>query len=223
MPRLHRVLLRAAIAVPVIYFATLIVASLLYPGYSHLTQYASELGSATARWPLVFNTGTVAGGLLAIAGGVGFFLVLRRVAHPALAALTGLCVALFGVGFVFGGLFPMPDPRHGGYGTGFAVHLAPVFLVAAIWNARKPGWLTPFLLGVIGYMTAMFLVMMGIGELVTRANVGAFQRMYALGILPWIGVVAWALDRGMIQRKPRVSPAAPAGIAREARDLASIG
>lgn len=223
MPRLHRVLLRAAIAVPVLYFATLIVASLLYPGYSHLTQYASELGSATARWPLVFNTGTVVGGLLAIAGGAGFFLALRRVAHPALAALTGLCVALFGVGFVFGGLFPMPDPRHGGYGTGMAVHLAPVFLVAAIWNARQPRWLRPFLLGVIVYMAAMFLVMMGIGDLVTRANVGAFQRMYALGILPWIGVAAWALDRGMVQRQARAAPAAPAAPSKPARETVSVG
>ena len=48
-------LIQAAIAVPVLYFATLFVAAALYPGYSHATQYASELGSASARWPAVFN------------------------------------------------------------------------------------------------------------------------------------------------------------------------
>ena len=88
----------------------------------------------------------------------------------------------------------MPDPRHGGYGLGFAVHLAPLFLLANVV-----------------YMTAMLLVMMGIGGLVTRANVGAFQRMYSLGTLPWIGIAAWALHGGTIRRKgPRPSSAAPA-------------
>ncbi len=198
MPRLHSVLLRAAVCVPVLYYATLLLASLLYPGYSHVTQYASELGSAGARWPWVFNAGIVTAGVLAIAGGAGYFLALRCIAHPALAALTGLCVAVFGVAFVFGGLFPMPDPRHGGFGTGMAVHAAPIFLAAAVWKARRPGWLMPFLVGVIMYMTVMFLIMMGIGGLVTRANVGVFQRVYSLGILPWIGIAAWALERRMI-------------------------
>jgi hypothetical membrane protein len=217
MPRHERVLLRAAIAVPVLYYATLVVASLLYPGYSHVTQYASELGASGARHPGVFNTAIVAAGLLAIAGGAGFFLALRRATHPALAALTGIAVALFGVGFVFGGLFPMPDPRHGGYGTGFAVHLAPLFLLAALWKTRTQPWLKPFLAATIVYMTAMFLVMMGVGELVTRANVGLFQRLYSLGILPWIGIAAAALLRGGVRLAPTldVAAAAPADAARE--------
>jgi hypothetical membrane protein len=208
MPRLQSVLLRAALCVPVLYYLTLIVASLLYPGYSHVTQYASELGSATARVPWVFNTGIVTAGVLGVAGGAGYFLALRRVAHPALALLTGLCVSLFGLAFIFGGLFPMPDPRHGGYGTGMAVHLAPLFLVAAVWKARRPAWLMPLLVATIVYMTLMFMVMMGVGQLVTRANVGVFQRLYTLGILPWIGIAAWALERGMILAgQPRSAPA----------------
>lgn len=35
----------------------------------------------------------------------------------------------------------------------------------------------------------------GVGSLVTRANVGIFQRLYALSSFPWIGVASYVLAR----------------------------
>jgi hypothetical protein len=48
------------------------------------------------------------------------------------AFLAGLAVFLWGVSFVMGGSFPMPDPRHGAFGLALAMHLAPLFMLSAI-------------------------------------------------------------------------------------------
>lgn len=194
---LDRTLLLCAVAVPLLYYGTLLVASLLYPGYSHVTQYASELGSASARYPIVFNAGTVLGGIAAVLGGIGVFRALRQLGSgPVLPLLLSLAIVLQGVGFIFGGLYPMPDERHGGYGLGMAGLLGPLF--AAIALRRAPDGLrwVPWFLAINAVATlALFAVMMGVGELVTRANVGLYQRAFSLTSMPWIGVVGWALLR----------------------------
>jgi hypothetical protein len=42
-------------------------------------------------------------------------------------------------------------------------------------------------------MIVMLAVMMGVGGLVTRQNVGLWQRANALAMFPWIGIAAWRL------------------------------
>lgn len=197
--RLEKTLLSAGVAASILYYANLIVSSLFYPGYDHVTQYASELGSSAARYPMIFNTGVLLTGIAGIAAGPGFFLALRRLTGKSiLAALTGLAVGLFGVAMIFGGLFPMPNPLHGGFGLGMAIHLAPLFLLLAVWKREdmrglKTYSLLAFLLGL-----TFFAIMMGVGSLVTRANVGIFQRLYSLSIFPWIGIAAYVLRRRLI-------------------------
>jgi glucans biosynthesis protein C len=194
--RLERVSLLAGIAVPILYYGNLLFSSLLYPGYSHVTQYASELGGPDARFPAVFNTGVVLIGIAGIASGLGFFLALRRLTgQRLLAALAGLSAGLFGVAMVMGGLFPMPDPRHGGYGLGLGLHLTPLFIVLALRKRRDLRTLSLFLVASLLVMIGLFAVMMGVGSLVTRANVGLFQRVYSLATFPWIGVASYALGR----------------------------
>ena len=193
----HHALLYGAIAVPFVYYGTMLAASMLYPGYSHVTQYASELGSAAARYPGVFNTGCVLGGLAGLLGALGVFLSLRRLQRGTLVpALLALAIALQAVGFIFGGLFPMPDERHGGYGLGMAGLLGPALAAIALRGAPAGlRWLTPFLVVNAVATFALFAVMMGVGELVTRTNVGLFQRAFSLTSMPWIGLVGWGLLR----------------------------
>lgn len=191
-----RVLLRAGVAVPFLYFGNLILSALLYPGYSHVRQYASELGSASARHPWVFNTGVVLVGLAGVLGGVGLGLALRRLAAPRwTSALVALLTVAWGVSIVLAGLFPMPDPRHGGYGLGLGLLLVPALLAWGIRHRPELRGLQVFLWAAFVAMGAMFAIMMGVGQLVTRANVGLFQRVNALATFPWIGIAAWRLGR----------------------------
>ena len=191
-----RTLLRAGIAVPILYFGTLLVSSLFYPGYSQVRQYASELGSAAAPHPAIFNTGIMLTGVAGVLASAGFVRALTALAAPrALTPLVGFTLALFGVSMFLGGFFPMPDPRHGGFGLGLGVHGTPFLLAAALWRRPSLRALNAFLLANGLAMLVMFVVMMGVGALVRRTNVGVFQRAYALTLFIWIGVAAGALLR----------------------------
>ncbi len=194
--RSPRHLLSFGIAVPILYFLALLLGSAFYPGYSHVTRYASELGAAEAPHPWIFNSGIVTAGVAALLAGPGFAFALRRLGSDRLpAVLTGLTISLWGVAMVLGGSFPMPDPRHGGFGLGLPLLVAPLFLLWGLRHTPDAGRLRLFLLVVFLAMTALFAVMMGVGGLVTLANVGLWQRGNALASIPWIGIVAYALRR----------------------------
>src|SRR5262245_28180139 len=186
----ERALLIAGVLVPVLYYAALIGTSLFWPGYSHVTQYASELGSADSPRPELFNFTIVAAGVAAMLASVGFALALKRLGGRALPSiLTGVALFLWGVSFVMGGLFPMPDPRHGAFGLALAMHLVPLFMLWALAGHPAPG-LKAFLVIVFAVAAALILVMFDVGglHLVRRANVGLWQRAYSFAAIPWIGV-----------------------------------
>jgi hypothetical membrane protein len=186
------------IAVPVLYFGTLILAALTWPGYSHVTRYASELGGPEAPQPWLFNRGIMTMGAVCVLAALGFGAALRQASGRAgLAIAAGVCLALFGVSMVMGGMFPMPDERHGAFGLAFALVPAPLLAAIALWG--KPRWqgLATFLALSFVAMAGVLAVMMGVGGLVTRANVGLWQRANALAMFPWIGVAAWQLERGL--------------------------
>ena len=196
-----RALLLAGILIPVVYFGLLIIAPLIYPGFSYVTNYASEMGSTDARYPAVFNTGVMLCGVAGLLASFGFFHAVRRLGgNTLLAALTGLTLFLFGIATFMGGKFPMPDERHGGYGLGLALQLAPLFLALALWRVRSLRGLCVFLLVTFVVMTFFITVMMGVGGLVTRANVGLWQRGTALAGFPWIGIAAWRLRKELLLR-----------------------
>ena len=191
----EKALLIAGVLVPVLYYAALVVTPLFWPGYSHVRQYASELGSADSPRPELFNVTIVAAGVAAMLAAGGLFLALKRLGGRALPSLlAGLAVFLWGFSFVMGGLFPMPDPRHGGFGLGLAMHLAPPFMLWALAGVSAPR-LKVFLAVVFVVSLALILVMFGVGSLVRRANVGLWQRAYSMSAIPWLGVVAAVLAR----------------------------
>lgn len=194
--RRELLLARLTLAVPVLYFGTLLAAAATWPGYSHVTRYASELGGPEAPRPAIFNTGIVVMGVVCTIASLGVFAAARRAgARGAFAALGALCLALFGASMVMGGMFPMPNPLHGGLGLGLALPLAPLFLALALRGRPGAGPLVAVLVASFVLMTATLGVMMGVGQLVTRANVGLWQRANALAMFPWIAVAGEMLAR----------------------------
>lgn len=195
--RAERTLLAAAVLVPVLYYTALLATPLFWPGYSHVRQYASELGSAASPRPEVFNGLIIAAGVAAILAGGGFFLALKRLGGRPLASfLAGFALLLWGVAFVMGGAFPMPDPRHNGFGLALAMHLVPLFILWALKGTAHRN-LKALALGVFVVSAALILVMFDVGgmHLVRRANVGLWQRAYSLSAIPWIGVAGLMLMR----------------------------
>jgi hypothetical membrane protein len=202
-----RRLLTAAVGTPILYFGTLLLSPLFFPGYSHITQYASELGSAAAPCPAIFNTGMMLTGAAGLAAGWGFAREARALStghSPLLPVLAGLSVSLFSAAILIAAIFPMPDPRHGAFGLGMAVQLAPFFLASAIPREAGLAGLRRFLVVIGLVMLGLFAIMMGVGALVTRANVGLFQRAYALTTFPWMGIAGYVLLRRNSRRASQV-------------------
>jgi hypothetical membrane protein len=193
LARLDRGFAAAAIAVPVLYFSSLLVAAARYPGYSHVRQMVSELGMDNSPGAALFNLGITAAGGCAVVAGLGYFAALRRLGRPVLGAAAGLFIVLFGVALLMGGFFPLPDARHAAFGMGLAVHLAPLFVIPAL--LRLPGmrglviYLSISTLLMFGFLALMF----GVGGVVTEDDFGLFQRLYALSAFPWIGIAGYAL------------------------------
>ena len=131
--RRTQLLLVAGTVVPLLYFGTIALAGALAPGYSHLSQYASELGQADSPVARLFNGGILLTAIATLLGASGLYLsTIALGARRRWSVLTGVSLALFGIGLVFGALFPMPDPRHGGFGLGMSIHVAPLLLAAAL-------------------------------------------------------------------------------------------
>ena len=52
----NRIALQAGIAVPVLYYGVQLLAAPFYPGYSFITNVASDLGSPTSTVPAIFKS-----------------------------------------------------------------------------------------------------------------------------------------------------------------------
>jgi hypothetical protein len=195
---MRKLQLGALVAVPLLYYFALIAGAATYPGYSHVTRYASELGAAGAPYPWLFNYSVVAMGAAAICGAAGLGGALRDLSGRGLwSALAGIALALWGVAMVMGGAFPIPDPRHGGYGLGLAAPFVPLFTFLALRPVPGAGAMRLFLAVILVGSAVLMSIMMGIGGFVTHANVGIWQRANSgLGI-PWLAVAGlWLLARG---------------------------
>ena len=191
---MQRQYLWGLILAPVFYYIGLIGGGLLWPGYSHISQYASELGSAKAPYPMFFNANAILCGLAGIVGAIGL--------NHALSTLSGkrgwsmaaaISVALWGLSVILAGLFPMPHELHGAYGLGVAGQLTPLLALLALRHVEGTRVLKIFLGFIFVASLAMFLVMMGVAGPLKVATIGLYQRINSgLGI-PYLAVLGWAL------------------------------
>ena len=196
-----------AVFVPILYFGTILAAAATWPGYSHVTRYVSELGGPAAPNPGVFNYGIMLMGVVCTLSAAGVLGAVRRLGGRVVPGTIGaICIALFGVAMLMGGMFPMPDPKHGAFGLGFAAVFAPLLLGFAFAGRPGFGGLATFLFVSFALLLTTMSVMMGVGQLVTRANVGLWQRANALAMFPWLGIAGFVLARRLDRQPASVAP-----------------
>jgi len=199
--RRRRFLLRIGIAAPILAYASVGVAALTWPGFDHAKQYISELGGAAAPHPAIFNTGVLVSGAGAGVAGIGFALAVLALGGARIsAAVIALCFGLAGVGLVLSSLYPWPDPRHLAINLGLGIQLAPLAIVWALRNIEGMGRLRIFLLAVFAVMAVLtvltkHLIFQG---LVNDNNVGWWERAFAIVLVGWTGVAAYALERRLL-------------------------
>lgn len=193
-----RAALRLGVGVPLVYFGLQAVIGLLTPGYSFRRQAASELGIGDSVRAAVFNAGAVSTGILAVLAASGLAVAPRWCAVPAVRArLTALAVASTGAAALAAGLFPLPDPRHGGGPIGAGMFVIPLLVATLLWGAASP-WVR----GYLGLNLALFAgcaAMLGGRTPVDQvADAGLLQRLLALTVFGAIGVCCALVGRAAV-------------------------
>src|SRR5215212_5848091 len=173
--------LRSGIMVPILYFGTQLLAAPFFPGYSFVSMVASLLGSDLAPYPLIFNIGAMITGIATILASIGFFLALRQIGtHRFLTWLTSLALLLNGIGSLWAGYFPLPDPRHGTNPFTVGIFLFPILLLFALWRHPQAGPMKTYLILTNLLFIAFIPIMSGISGLNTQGYQGLLQRLVAL-------------------------------------------
>lgn len=200
---MRKLLSGALIAVPAFYYFALFAGAATYPDYSHVTNYASELGAADAPYPALFNVNIMLAGASALIAAYLLPGSFRGIGASRLwSVLTAIALALWGAAMVMGGYFPMPDERHGAFGLGLVAPLIPLFAFLALRTVEGSRGIRAFLAIVFVASVAMLAIMFGVGELVTLANVGLYQRLNTAASIPWFAVLGlWLLLRERSERR----------------------
>ena len=180
--RFARLLLGTGVAVPVIYFANLIVAEVQTPEVDPWSQLPSDLGVAGLAWAPVFNAGLIAVGSAAALGAVGLFLGLRVIgANIVLTALTGATMLVAGGVMVMAGLFPLPDPLHYGFNLLPVGMLTPLFGALALGAAKDAGRERAIIFAGFVAIVSIVIATGSIKGLASRETVGLWSR--GLGLI----------------------------------------
>jgi len=95
---------------------------------------------------------------------------------------------------VIGGMFPMPDERHGAFGIGRAGPLVPLFTFLALRSVPNASAMKLFLVFIFVGSVVVLAIMFGLGDLVTRQNIGIWQRINSGISIPWLAVLGYWLQ-----------------------------
>jgi hypothetical membrane protein len=197
----ERSLLAGGVAMPVIYFVTLIVAGVVQPHYSHATQAPSELGAPGAAYPWIYNAGMIVTALAGAAGAFGLALGLRLRAGTVLAVLTALTVLLPSVAFAMAGLFPLPNPLHYGFNlnlTGLGTTVLGAFSLRRAADDRRSAGI---LVAAFVVTLAVIAITFGVGGIATDANGGIWVRVLALLYLCSVAFLSWRVLKPRGERR----------------------
>jgi hypothetical membrane protein len=198
----NRALLLAGLAAPVVLIVAGVVAGDFEPGYSHVSQFVSELGAAGAAHQKVFNyAGLLATGLLTVLFALGMYL---RVKPGGWFVTSSLLVGVAGFGRLVAGVFPcdagcvienMSNTATVHAFAGFVAltsgAVAPLSLAMGLRKRGKSQLLT-LSVGLGSASLILIAVLFGLGKGIPY--VGVIQRLALAAFYGWIVAVALKIE-----------------------------
>lgn len=198
-----RWLFLCSVAAAALYFGTIYVLAAFDPNYSHFRHFANDLGRATAATPSVYNASAIAQGLLFIVAGALLHLTVKALSgRRVLSGVTGLFLAAFGVSALFVGFFPLPDPRHSGYGVALLSIFVPWLLAWAFWKKPAARSARYYQLLATPVLFATLLWQTGAIGFVTEGSIGLVQRIAAATFYVWFAGTCYWLNRRTLAQVP---------------------
>jgi hypothetical membrane protein len=193
---------RGGVVGPALFVSGVVLAGMLYDGYSHTSQKISELGGAGAEFAFGQNVNFVLLGTLVI----GFTWALGRTLGP--RYLGARLIAVFGISScIANGLLPCDiacvgetpvAQAHNITGVvGFLAAIAGMIVLARRWR-DDPRWqhhVTATILAVS--VSAAGLIWFIVTQVLDPLHPlsGVAQRTFVAALLSWIARTAWLLDR----------------------------
>jgi len=196
--RRRRLLLGVGALAPALAVSAVGIAILAYPGFDNASQYLSELGGASATNPMIFNVGVFIAALMAAVAGVGFGLAIVALSEARVTGgLTAVVFVLAAIGLALACVFPWPDPRHTAINLALGIQFAPLLLLWGLRGRKDFPLFKLFLIVVVVVMAALTLTThhMVFPGTVNDANVGWWERAYALVLVAWVGIAAYVMGR----------------------------
>jgi hypothetical membrane protein len=193
----EKILLGSGIAAWLVYLLNLLVLAALWPGYSHISNYVSDLGRTENPYNGVFNGAIILYGTLQLLTGLGFYYSVKRITRRKIISIVvGLSFALIGVGAYFAGIFPLPDELHSGYGIGLISFLIPLFLAFAFSRLKNARIFVIHQILFFVLFVLIFPITSGMGDgFINEMNKGLGQRLSVLFTIMWFtSTIYWLMN-----------------------------
>jgi hypothetical membrane protein len=190
----------------VLFTTVVVLCAALRPGYSHLSQFMSELGATgTPNAALMNVAGFIPTGLLIAAFGVA---LTRSLGSGVRSLLAGALVTLFGVGVFLAGIFSCDAGCPTGPGTTLEARThdavsIPAFISAilgiGLWGfefRRRPGWDRIWKYSAASSAAAAVCLVATASSIDGRVLTGLWQRLLLGTLFVWYAVIAVRLYTG---------------------------
>jgi hypothetical membrane protein len=199
-----RVLLLGGVIGPALFAAVVVSVAALQPGYSHITNFISELGASGMERAVAMNyAGFVPSGLFLAGFGVSLAFVLPR---HALLVVGSLLVTIFGVGIAASGIVSCDagcPQTTGSLENIIHNRIAPISFVSLILAAallgyyfrRLPGMRVLSLYSLVTSVLGLIFMAALVVSLDQRALTGLWQRLLLATLFLWCAAVAVATVR----------------------------
>lgn len=187
--KMKKILIKQAIYLPILYFGTIILASVFANNYSNIGQHASELAINSNQTSVnIFTIGITFTGLSMVLYGIAMLLKLK---HQ--FAVTSFLIIVFGITFLFGAYYKIGSPWHGLYGIGLSIMLLPFTLLYEIGQENIDR-----IFKTISIITAA-VIFLYFWSMVARLDPieqrGLTQRIFGIFVFGYISLSAYKLDK----------------------------
>ncbi len=184
---MNNLLIRQAQFVPLAAMLIVMLAGILMPGYSSISQHMSELGTLDHPVASVLHIGAIVSGVSVVLFGLGLLLHNSRG-----FGFTALTAIIFGTAYICAGIFHS-GPLHGLYGLTMFYALVPACFAAELPTQHRTGFLVKIsLLAAFLLLSYMWLLF---SNLEPHAIRGLTQRLAVLVIFGWYPLASYMLLR----------------------------
>jgi hypothetical membrane protein len=195
-----RYLALGGIAGPALFTLTTVISACLRSGYSHKTQFISDLGATGSPNANLMNyAGFIPSGILAGLFGLSLFLLLPK----KMITVTGsVLVTVFGIGMVVAGIYSNDAPGFQGEGSlsnrihdqvsglMFLCVIAGILILGLSFR-KIPSWRGLWIYSVLSSPISLILFITFINSMDSHTYTGMWQRLFLLSVFLWMAIVGW--------------------------------